>query len=984
VARHEAAIEVSVFDFRSKPLPSARVTLAPAARSKGGRVSLKADRRTGVHRAKGVVPGEYRLVAQAKGYETQERAVTIPEGNVSETVVLGKPGMPTLYRGRVPFPFERHDDLLALSTVSPRQSETLEPLLRELKVSLESLPEAAAMQGFRLIRLPRRTSSARRDEILARLQEHGAVLHVGPVVLLGDEHVIFATDELVVRFEPWATEKDVGAFAERHGLDLVRSVSYAGNAYLLKAPEAPSYGLLERFAKLADDDAVHYAEPNLVSSGVPDQIVPDDHLYANQWHLPFIGLEAAWQSLRNHNPPGVVPGADGDLTFGSQEVVIAIMDEGIESRNVMGVTTPHPDFSGSLTGGAAKMFGWMDFVNLVPDNNTPLGGHGTACAGVAAAEADNPSPVAGEDEGVVGSAGNCRLLGLIHPAGHPEIDFSDAYVWAAGFDPQSARAGFPAPLARGADVFSTSYGWFVGVPISGTMKDCFDHIATYGRGGRGAVCFFSAGNANMVFNLQRPWAAYERNFAIAASTDADVRAGYSNFGNGIDVCAPSNGGTQAIWTTARVGMGTVAGHTGGTNDYQTGFGGTSSATPLTAGLAALLLSVNPTLTCVELRHILQSTTVKIDFANTDPTGQWMDTDGDGVKDYSQWYGNGRIDAKEAVDAAGKFAHDIDLVVRENLGDTGAVPAAGTWWGSPDLWVRTQDPATDGAAALPATYADPPPHQDAVSGSATNYVYARIKNNGTRDSFDYYVRFYITHFPGTEFIYPTSFIPTTRPSDPVPSPLVPGTYLIGEVHRTGLAAGAVDIVSQNWPDALIPPETVVLGMTTVHWHPCLLLEVAPHDGPSPTGPHVWDDNNLAQRNLTIAYPIGGMGGDFGAGVVVGGASENGRRATALEIDRTTVPPWVQLYVEFPGRRPPIPRKHRGKIRLGRHRGREVAWLAPRGRTRLPLDLREDELALIVIGAAAKPKAKPPRGRIDVVQLGGGKRQGGCSIEIRSKR
>jgi hypothetical protein len=64
---------------------------------------------------------------------------------------------------------------------------------------------------------------------------------------------------------------------------------------------------------------------------------------------------------------------------------------------------------------------------------------------------------------------------------------------------------------------------------------------------------------------------------------------------------------------------------------------------------------------------------------------------------------------------------------------------------------------------------------------------------------------------------------------------------------------------------------------------------------------------------------------------------------------------------------------------------VAWLAPRGRTRLPLDLREDELALMVIGATAKPKAKPPHGRIDIAQLGRNhERQGGCSIELRSKR
>ncbi|MEA2450425.1 MAG: serine protease [Thermoleophilaceae bacterium] len=983
MAQHrDAVVEISVFDHRTQPLPGAAVTLAPAAQSGRKRVSLKLDRATGLHRAAGVAPGDYRLAASAKGYEAQERDLTVGEGRVRDTVVLGEPGMPFVYRGRVPFPFEPREDLLALSADPSLSAERLDGVLRELKLSLDPVAETAAAQGFRVLRLPKRTSAARREEIVARLRDLQIVARVGPIVALDEERVIFATEELVVRFEPSVTEAEVGEFARRHELEILRSFSYAGNAFLLRAFEVPSYRLLARFARLAAEDGVIYAEPNLVSSGVPDQIVPDDQLYASQWHLPFIGLPDAWQTLRDHNAPGVVAGADGDITFGSQELVIAVMDEGIESRNVMGTTTPHPDFSGTVTGGAAKMFGWIDWVNLTPDNNSPLGSHGTECAGVAAAKADNPSTVAGEDEGVVGPAANCRLLGMIHPSGHPEVDYADAYVWAAGFDPHSARPGFPAPLARGADVTSQSYGWFTGVAISGIMKDCFDHLATYGRGGRGTVCFFSAGNSNTTFNLQRPWAAYERNFGIAASTDGDVRSGYSNFGNGIDLCAPSSGGAQNITTTDRVGLGSLAGHTGGSNDYTSGFGGTSSATPLTAGLAALLISINPTLTCVELRQILQSTAVKIDFANTDPTGQWVDTDADGTADYSQWYGNGRIDAAAAAVAARDFAHDIDLVVRDNLGDTGAVPTGGVFWASPDLWVRNADPATDGAAALPASYSDPPPHQDAVGGS-TNWVYARIVNNGTRASLDYYVRFYIAHYPGTEFTYPANFIPTTRPSDPIPNPLVTGTYLIGEVHRTALAPGAVDIVSQAWPAALIPPESVTVGPSTVHWHPCLLLEVAPHDGPSASGAHVWDDNNLAQRNITIVHPDSGGGGDFQAGIVVGGPSEDVHGA-ALLIDRSSVPPSVPLYVELPGRKPPegfpATRLITAPPRVGRHRGRRVLWLSPRGRTLVPLDLHEGEMALLVVGAA-KARGAKLRGRIDITQMGrDDTSQGGYTIDL----
>ena len=61
-----------------------------------------------------------------------------------------------------------------------------------------------------------------------------------------------------------------------------------------------------------------------------------------------------------------------------------------------------------------------------------------------------------------------------------------------------------------------------------------------------------------------------------------------------------------------------------------------------------MLSVNPFLTWADVRDILRSTSVKIDFNNNDATGQWVDNDGDGVNEFSQWYGYGRVDAAAAV------------------------------------------------------------------------------------------------------------------------------------------------------------------------------------------------------------------------------------------------------------------------------------------------------------------------------------------------
>jgi hypothetical protein len=62
----------------------------------------------------------------------------------------------------------------------------------------------------------------------------------------------------------------------------------------------------------------------------------------------------------------------------------------------------------------------------------------------------------------------------------------------------------------------------------------------------------------------------------------------------------------------------------------------------------------------------------------------------------------------------------------------------------------------------------------------------------------------------------------------------GEYLIGEVKRTNLAAAASDIVRIPWAAALIPPQTFVVVASTVQWHPSLLIEISPHDGPAPSG------------------------------------------------------------------------------------------------------------------------------------------------------
>src|SRR5690606_19462091 len=185
----------------------------------------------------------------------------------------------------------------------------------------------------------------------------------------------------------------------------------------------------------------------------------------------------------------------------------------------------------------------------------------------------------------------------------------------------------PRTVDAGAWVINNSWGASGGDPrfqlsnfgvgvIPQLVRAAFDYAETDGRGGKGTVILFAAGNSNEIVN---DYGAYESVLAVAAVDDQGLKSYYSNFGVAVDIAAPSNGGLNGITTTAAP------------SGYTNSFGGTSSACPFASGVAGLILSANPELTAAEVRDILRASATKIDPV----WGEWKD----GI---SPFYGSGMV------------------------------------------------------------------------------------------------------------------------------------------------------------------------------------------------------------------------------------------------------------------------------------------------------------------------------------------------------
>ncbi len=543
-----------------------------------------------------------------------------------------------LQRGGEELLLEKVDDRFTVKATDPAAVTTLiEPLPAEVN------PELLPGQLTEIVVPP-----TDRDQVMQEMRQADAIEFASHVYQLRTDPAsrVYLTDQLTVQFAPQVSTAVIAQLASDHGIEQVKPIDGIPNAFVFRVTPSATENPVKISNRLIQHPDVQVAEPNII---VPTQSLyrPKDPMYTKQWHL-------------NHNGgQGLAPNSHvfaeqaWDITRGVRSVVVAIMDDSVDIN--------HPDFQGMGKIVAPRDFNDNDFMPLpgLPDDN-----HGTACAGVAVAEETGV--------GAVGVAPGCALMPLRTSGFLDDDSVEQLFGWA---------------MTKGASVISCSWGpAAVYFPLSLRQRNALTRAAAEGRNGKGCIIVFAAGNANRPTNgtiNEQGWidnvlkgatqwlngfAVHPDVIAVSASTSLNRKAAYSNWGKEISVCAPSNNappgvGLQqvgyvftppevrtrleglGIVTTDRVG---TAGYS--SSDFANDFGGTSSACPLVAGVAALVLSANPELTAAEVRQVLQQTADKIVDPNPDPQfGFRKGTYETGGR--SDWFGYGKVNAFKAVQAA---------------------------------------------------------------------------------------------------------------------------------------------------------------------------------------------------------------------------------------------------------------------------------------------------------------------------------------------
>ncbi|MBW8332766.1 MAG: S8 family serine peptidase [Prolixibacteraceae bacterium] len=477
-----------------------------------------------------------------------------------------------------------------------------------------------------------------KEEKVNSLISDDEVLSVRSIYKTSDNLEFGLSDEIIVKFKDEIKDSEKEKILTRFNLKKSKTTKIYESVTISKNDD-----IIEVANKLYESGNFIFAYPNIICKAELFSTFPNDPYFQFQ-----VTCHNTGQTFNGHSgtPDADIDAPEAwDITTGNNNIIIAVFDEG--------VTSDHPDLPNTrqvrLNG---SNFGSGDVNNPSPTGND---NHGNSCAGVIGATMNN-------NQGIAGIAPNCRIMPLRWDGTTTSDEMADGIEFAVN---------------NGANIISNSWGYgtsnnnYIPAIVTAIQYAINNNVVVVFAAGNTARHNSCNDNGYVTFPAN---ANVDGLLTVGASDRYDNQSDYSPTNALIDIVAPSHrayppetyiaagydcggisGETFEMWTLDIPGdagynswpsAGIHPPSTGetlpntGTNylSYTGRFGGTSHACPVVAGVAALLLSVNPNLTPQQVFNILTGTADKIG-SYTYVNGRCNET------------GYGRVNAFAAVQAA---------------------------------------------------------------------------------------------------------------------------------------------------------------------------------------------------------------------------------------------------------------------------------------------------------------------------------------------
>ena len=425
-------------------------------------------------------------------------------------------------------------------------------------------------------------------KLTADLGLGASTIQVSPGYTLADGYTLYPTRKVVAQLEDGVSRQAMLDVVAPYG---VLEVTEQYGTYRIKLSDAGK--TIVAANRLQESGLCRFAQPDFYAPIERYQV--SDPLFSEQFQMHNTG-----QTI-----DGVTGADDADcnaleawgITLGSANTTVAVIDDGLEN---------HEDFNNAA--GQSRYTAGFSPANNGNGNAGFGSNHGVSCAGTIAASHN--------DIGVRGLAPLTNMISVnIFAGGESTQDIADGFTWAKN---------------QGADVISNSWGFNSCEASFSNISSAIADANANGRGGLGCVIVFASGNGSKDC-VDYP-ARNQYVIAVGAFNNTGSRSSYSNYGPALDIVAPSDdrGALGAgVRTTDRMGS---PGYEPG--NYTGRFGGTSSACPVVAGVATLLLGRVPELSSTQVKRILYATATDMG-----PAGEDLE------------YGSGRVNALAALRSA---------------------------------------------------------------------------------------------------------------------------------------------------------------------------------------------------------------------------------------------------------------------------------------------------------------------------------------------